>query len=364
MAKKLRIGIIFGGKSAEHEVSLQSAKSIVNSLDKTKYEPVLIGIDKSGKWYLHDSAKYLLNDNNPKLVKLNKSNKALALTFDAGGKQLVSISAKASVPAIDVAFPVLHGTNGEDGAMQGLLKLMDVPFVGGGVLASALCMDKDFTKRILNAANIAVSKWLVLKAGEKHNFAYVKKALGLPIFVKPANAGSSVGISKVKNETDFKKAITEAFRYDSKILVEEYIAGREIEVSVLGNENPIASLPGEVVPKHEFYSYEAKYIDEKGAELKVPAELPAIMVKKLKLAAIEAFQTLGLEGMARVDFFLTKTGKLYLNEVNTIPGFTKISMYPKLWEISGLPYPRLLDALIGLAIERYQKEKKLKTSFN
>lgn len=364
MKKKLRVGIIFGGKSAEHEVSLQSARNVYEALDKKKYEPVLIGIDKSGRWHLQDRAAFLLRAEDPKLVKLNKPTQDLAVAPGSSPKSLIALNKQGANSSIDVAFPVLHGTNGEDGTMQGLLKLMDVPFVGVSVLGSAVAMDKDVTKRLLKEAGILVTKFLTFKATEKISYAKVKKELGLPVFVKPANAGSSVGISKAKTEKEFKQAVVEAFKYDSKILVESFMAGREIEVSVLGNENPKASLPGEVIPKREFYSYEAKYIDEEGARLDVPAKLAKAVILELQATAIKVFTTLCLEGMARVDFFLRKDGKIFVNEVNTIPGFTKISMYPKLWQVSGLPYPKLIDRLIDLAIERHNKEKKLKTTFD
>lgn len=364
MKKKIRIGIIFGGKSAEHEVSLQSAKSVIEALDKTKYECVLIGIDKQGRWQLNEKSRYLLNAENPKLIKLNKANGYLSLTPGHAGAELIALSEPNRRPQIDVVFPVLHGSYGEDGTIQGLLKLMDIPFVGPGVLGSAIGMDKDVMKRLWRERNLPVAKFLAFTRNDKFSYAAVKEVLGSIVFVKPANLGSSVGINKVHNEKEFHRAVTDGFRYDSKILIEQYIRGREIEIAVLGNENPKASLPGEVIPRGEFYSYDAKYIDEQGAFLKVPANLPKPVIKKIQKLAVEAYKVLCLEGMARVDLFLSKSGKITLNELNTIPGFTKISMYPKMWEASGLPYPKLLDILIQLAIERHRKEKKLKTSFN
>ena len=365
MKNKIRVGILFGGKSAEHEVSLQSAKNIVEAIDKSKYEAVLIGIDKTGRWYLNDASRFLLNADNPKLIKLNKSSDSVALLPGGSDKQeLVSISSSESRGPVDVVFPILHGTFGEDGTVQGLLKLANVPFVGAGVLGSAVGMDKDVMKRLLRDAGVPTAKFLTVHkaASDKVDFEQVKKQLGLPLFVKPANLGSSVGIHKVRSRSELAAAVQDAFQYDSKILIEEAIKGREIECAVLGNENPIASLPGEIIPQHEFYSYEAKYIDENGAVLEAPAKLPEETVKRVQELAVRTFQALCCEGMARVDFFLKENGELLVNELNTIPGFTKISMYPKLWEISGIPYSELIDRLIQLAVERFEKEKQLKTS--
>ena len=367
--KKLSIGVIFGGKSAEHEVSLQSAKNVIEAIDKDKYEVVLIGIDKKGRWYLNEDSKFLLHTNSPRLIKLDKTNKEVALvrTKQETG-QLVNVSdhrpSRRITKHIDVIFPVLHGPFGEDGAIQGLLKLANIPFVGAGVLGSAIGMDKDVMKRLFKNADIPIPKFLIFNriSRDKINFKKVIDYLGRPFFVKPANLGSSVGINKVGNEKQFKNAIKEAFEYDNKILIEEYIKGRELECSVLGNNNPIASVPGEIIPHGEFYSYKAKYIDESGAILKIPAKLPAEVIKKVKHLAIKAFKTLCCQGMARVDFFLRNNNEVVVNEINTIPGFTKISMYPKLWEASGISYTELIDRLIQLALERFEQEKKLKTS--
>lgn len=338
--KKIKVGVIFGGKSSEHEVSLMSARNIIDAIDKNQYQIVLIGIDKNGNWNYYDIKNYLLNENDPKKIKLNRPLKALQIDFSKANVQ----------KPFDVAFPVLHGLNGEDGTVQGFLKLFEIPFVGADVLGSAIGMDKDVAKRLLRDANIPISNFLTFRINEQISFSKVRKELGIPVFIKPANAGSSVGVSKVKNQRQFKDAITNAFKHDNKILIEEFILGREIECSVLGNSNPIASLPGEVVPLHEFYSYEAKYIDENGAKIIYPAKLSKKIIKNVQNLAIRTHKTLELKGMARVDFFLRVNGKLFVNEVNTIPGFTKISMFPKLWEISGLSYPKLLDRLIKLAL--------------
>jgi D-alanine-D-alanine ligase len=262
---------------------------------------------------------------------------------------------------IDVAFPILHGPFGEDGTVQGLLKLAGIPFVGAGVLGSAVGMDKDVMKRLLRDAGIPIGKFLVLKDGETMSFKKVSAELGVPFFVKPANMGSSIGVSKVSTQKQFTKAVSEAFTYDRKIILEETIVGREVECSVLGNDKPVASIPGEIIVHDEFYSYDAKYIDENGATLAVPAKLSKATIKKVQQLAVDTFTTLSCEGLGRVDFFLKKDGSLIVNEINTIPGFTSISMYPKLWEASGIGYTQLIDKLIQLALERFEKEKKLKT---
>lgn len=357
--KKIRVAILFGGKSAEHEVSIQSAKNVVHSLDKDKYEPVLIGIDKRGKWHQLNE-NYLLKASFSQQQSLqNDSEVSLVVK---GGNSMVLSSAANNFENIDVIFPVLHGPYGEDGTVQGALQLMNIPFVGPGVLGSAVGMDKDVTKRLLHEAKIPIAKFLVFRKGDPIAFGKITKELGLPFFVKPANLGSSIGVTKVHNEKELLKAIDEAFFYDSKLLIEEYIKGREIEISVLGNENPMISLPGEILASHEFYDYDAKYLDEHGAKLEIPAKLSDAQITKVQKLAKKTFQTLCLEGMARIDFFLTVDGEFYVNEANTIPGFTNISMYPKLWEASGIPYMKLVDKLIQLAIKRHSRQQQLRTS--
>lgn len=362
--KKIRLGILFGGKSSEHEVSLISARNVIDALDRDKYDVFLIGIDKTGEWRLRDGYSYLMHADDPKLVQLHTSNENLALVPKDNGKELVSYSEnQLQQPlALDVIFPVLHGMNGEDGTVQGLLKLANIPFVGAGVLGSAIGMDKDVMKRLLRDAKIPTPRFITLHAYEKNQCHYedVVAQLGSPFFVKPANTGSSVGVAKVKNKEQFHSCVEEAFLYDRKIIIEEYIQGREIECSVLGNEHPIASLPGEVIPQHEFYSYEAKYIDAEGARFEIPVALPQALIEKIQQMAVSAYRSLCCEGMARVDFFLKESGEVYVNEINTIPGFTKISMYPKMWEASGLSYSKLLDQLIELAIDRHSKESNLR----
>jgi D-alanine-D-alanine ligase len=369
MKSKIRVGVLFGGKSAEHEVALQSAKNIVEAIDKDKYEVTLIGIDKQGQWHLQDSAEFLLNAGNPATIALNVTSETLAVVPATQiSQQLVSVTDHQSVETLDVVFPVLHGPFGEDGTVQGLLKLAGIPFVGASVLGSAIGMDKDVMKRLLRDAGIPTARFLVFDYASRNDIYFddVVSAIGLPCFIKPANLGSSVGIHKARNGQEFTEAINDAFQYDVKILIEEAIQGREIECSVLGNENPMASVPGEIVTdktKHEFYSYEAKYLDEHGAALKIPAELPEHLVRRVQELSVKAFKTLCCEGMARVDCFLTDDRQVVINEINTIPGFTKISMYPKLWEASGISYPELIDRLIQLAIQRAEREKRLRTSF-
>ena len=361
--KRIRVGILFGGKSAEHEISLLSAKNVIDAIDKTKYQPVLIGIDKSGRWVTNEPSRVLLNSSDPKLIALNKAESTgVALVPQSAGK-LTDLDAGGLSESVDVVFPILHGPLGEDGTIQGLLKLAEVPFVGAGVLGSAVGMDKDVMKRLLRDAGLPVPKFLVFGRGQQPDYAAVTRELGAPVFVKPANLGSSVGISKAKDKTGFEKAVKEAFRYDRKILVEQSIAGREIECAVLGNEDPKASIPGEIIPSHEFYSYEAKYLDEDGARLEIPAKLDAATVKRVQELAVKTFKALACEGMGRVDFFLTQDGQLFVNEINTIPGFTKISMYPKLWEATGIGYTDLIGRLIELAIERFEHEQTLSTSY-
>lgn len=345
------VGILFGGKSAEHEISLLSAKNIYEALDREKFDPVLIGIDKNGRWLLNDSEHYLLNADNPSLIKLAPNGNEISLRPEGGGLLSESGSIK-----IDVVFPILHGPLGEDGTIQGFLKLADIPFVGPDVLGSAVGMDKDVMKRLLRDAGIPIGKFICIKSHEPlPSFSEVKAVLGTPVFVKPANMGSSVGINKVQNETEYTAAVKEAFLYDKKIILEENITGREIECGVLGNEEPIASIPGEITPTGDFYSYNAKYIDDNGAVLKIPAEIGEKKTKQVQELAIKVFKTLCCEGLSRVDFFLKENGEIIVNEINTMPGFTKISMYPKMFEVSGISYTELITRLIELAITRHKR---------
>ena len=334
MRKKLRVALLFGGKSAEHEISLISARNIAAAMDKNKYEIVAIGIDKQGRWHLDEGARLLLGGEKA-VVEFHDARNAAAIMPGKTATPMVRRSGAAGLAGIDVVFPILHGPFGEDGTVQGLLKLANLPFVGAGVLGSAVGMDKDVMKRLLRDAGIAIGKFMAFERADKISFARVKRTLGMPLFVKPANLGSSIGISKVAKPSQFSAAVKEAFRYDSKIVIEEFIAGREIECSVLGNDNPIASLPGEIVVNRDFYSYDAKYLDAHGSRLEIPAKLPAKVIKEIRQTAVQACKALCCQGMARVDFFVQANGRVLVNEINTIPGFTKISMYPKMWEASG-----------------------------
>ncbi len=364
MTRKIRIGIIFGGKSVEHEVSIQSAKNVFEALDKEKYEPILMGIDKEGNWHL--SQPEFLIEKSQEAIPLSQAGSDIVLISSQSNQKLMQVENPSLRSGLDVVFPVLHGTYGEDGTIQGLLKLWDIPFVGASVLGSAVGMDKDVTKRLLRDAGVPIAPYrcLTRKDLKTVTFTTLSEEFGVPFFIKPANTGSSVGISKVKNEAGFQEAIENAFRYDRKILCEKYIAGREIEIAILGGETPTASLPGEIIPHHEFYSYEAKYLDENGATLAYPAKLEPSLIRTLQEAALKVFDVLCCEIMARVDFFVTEQGEYFLNEINTIPGFTNISMYPKLWEVSGIGYADLVDRLIKLALERHHLESKLLTSYS
>ncbi len=374
MIKQRRVLILFGGRSGEHEVSIVSAASVFRSIDRSKFEPILVGVDKKGRWFLADEAKLLLQSSNPKLVSLNATNQAVSLLPSENKGRLLPVSSQDSAIKpnalvsdlqCDIVFPVLHGPNGEDGTMQGFLELANLPYVGSGVLGSAVCMDKELAKRLLQHAGIPVVPWLTgfRSTFEVAPMTLVMKAeetFGYPYFVKPANMGSSVGVSKVKSRAEAEFQIKEAFRYDTKVLFERAIVARELECAVLGNENPKASIVGEIVPHGDFYSYEAKYVDEQGASLLVPAaDLQPSQIEEIQRLSIMAFKALECAGLARVDFFMDKsTSKLYLNEINTIPGFTPISMYPKLWEASGISYTELISRLLDLAVERFQQRQK------
>lgn len=358
----LRVAIICGGKSAEHEISLISAMNIIRSLDREKYEPVIIGIDHDGRWWLQDETAYMQLEPNPKTIKLPHRAERIAVMAGFDEPQFINVSSGQPLARIDVVFPILHGPMGEDGSLQGMLRHLDVAFVGPDVLASSAGMDKDFTKRLLSFAGIANSRFMVFHRHLQDNIRFdnVAEELGMPVFIKPANMGSSVGVSRARNREEFEKAVQHAFRFDTKIVVEESIKGREIEVAVLGNEFPRGSIPGEVVPVDGFYSYDAKYIDEKGARLDMPAQnLTQEQVAELRDLAVYTCGVLGVEGLSRVDFFLQEDGRLLVNEINTIPGFTPISMYPKLWELSGVPQKALISELIELGLERHKRFREL-----
>jgi D-alanine-D-alanine ligase len=360
--KKINVGLLFGGKSAEHEISLKSAKNVIEAIDKNKYNPILIGIDKNGGWLFNNKTGILLNPQDEARLSLNPESDQVALVPQSEGK-MANLSNGLAAEKIDVVFPILHGPFGEDGTIQGLLKLANVPFVGAGVLGSAVGMDKDVMKRLLRDAGLPVGKFITLRRGEQVPvYSQVVQQLGEVCFVKPANLGSSVGINRAANAEEYAKAVEEAFLYDNKIIIEEFIAGREIECAILGNENPQASVVGEISFSDSFYSYDAKYIDEGGYRIDIPAKLDEDIQEQIQEIALRTFKVLECEGFARVDVFLTAENRIIVNEINTIPGFTKISMYPKLWEASGLPYTALISRLIELAMDRFEREKQIKTS--
>jgi len=391
--KKLRVGVLFGGRSGEHEVSLLSAASVVNAIDKEKYEVVPIGITKDGRWLTaaaaeallqgkpHDESKHLRAgdpDATPGAAVL-ASGEAVVVPPEPvhpASRSLTPFQSDATALRraadrainVDVIFPVLHGTFGEDGTIQGLLELADIPYVGAGVLGSAAGMDKDIMKSLFRAAGLPIVKHVTIlrsdwDADPKTTEKIIDRSLKYPVFVKPANLGSSVGISKARTKKELGPAIYEAAKFDRKIVIEQGVGGakqkaREIECSVLGNDRPQASVPGEIVPIKEFYDYAAKYLDE-GSELIIPAKLTKPETKKVQELAMRAFQAVDCAGLARVDFLMDpKTRKLFVNEINTMPGFTAISMYPKLWAATGLSYSDLIDRLIQLGIERHQDKKK------
>ena len=361
---KINLGIIFGGKSTEHEISLISAKNIINAADKKKYNIYPIGISKKGEFLIYVGNDYIIDSHDAKKVRLNTN--GLPITFSFGqNRELIGILDQNFKIKLDVIFPVLHGVSGEDGTIQGLLEMTNIPYVGANVLGSAIGMDKEITKIILKNSGIKIANFLTFNSLErkKISFSQIVSRLGLPFFVKPVKTGSSVGVHKIKNRKDFDEGMKDAFGFDKRIIFEEAIIGREIECSVLGNENALVSLPGEVIPTHEFYSYEAKYLDENGAKFVIPAKLPEPVIKNIQEIARKTFKLLGCEGMARVDGFLKENNEFILNEINTIPGFTAISMYPKLWEVSGISQKEMIDRLIQLAVERFNKEKAIKTLF-
>ncbi len=378
---KLRVGLLFGGRSVEHDVSIVSATSILNALDRSRYDVSLIGVDPGGRWHLAErSAKTaqelatVLHETGvflpavPGETRLRPSgDEGGSGGRGAGGENAVARSALGAVARLDVVFPIIHGRGGEDGALQGLLELAEVPYVGSGVLSSALQMDKIFAKRLLAGAGLPVTPWVGFDAGSLARLGprgaaeRAEAELGLPAFAKPANSGSSVGISKAGTVAELASAIALAQRYDRKVLVETAIDAREIEVAVLGNDEPEASICGEIRSHRDFYDYEAKYHDD-STELIIPADIESAESEQLRALAIAAFRALDGEGMARVDFLFDRnTRQAYVNELNSLPGFTSVSMYPKLWEASGLPYPRLLDRLIELALERHDRRSKLET---
>ncbi len=385
--KKIRVGVLFGGRSGEHEVSLLSAASVLDAIDKNKYEVVPIGITKEGRWVTAAHAEKLLGKSaaNPAHLRAGDPEETAAAAVVSKGENIVvpPVPGHELMPFerelphrrledraidVDIIFPVLHGTFGEDGTIQGLLELADMAYVGAGVLGSAAGMDKDIMKRLFRDAALPLVKHVTVLRSDwekdpKRARKLIEKQLKYPVFVKPANLGSSVGISKAHDRAELGPAVDEAVKYDRKIIVEEGVGGkkakaREIECSVLGNERPEASVPGEVIPGKEFYDYEAKYLTE-GSQLLIPAKISRRQQKQVQEMAVRAFQAVDCAGLARVDFLMDpKSGKIYVNEINTMPGFTSISMYPKLWAASGIPYEKLVDRLIQLGLERHAEKKK------
>jgi len=380
VTQKIRLGILFGGRSGEHEVSLTSAAAVIKALDPAKYELVPVGITREGRWRVGTKAFGLLagaagDDSAPgttQLATVLETGKAVTPSADPTGPKLLASAQPSEMnarPEVDVIFPILHGTFGEDGTIQGLLELADIPYVGAGVLASAAGMDKDVMKRLFRDAGLPVVPWETVMRQEWENDpvgirSRLEKRLRYPMFVKPANLGSSVGITKVHRGLELQAAMDLAAQYDRKLLVEKAIDAREIECAVLGNDEPEASVPGEIVPVNEFYDYEAKYIKE-GSELLIPANLSGQQVRRVQELAVRAFKAIDCAGMGRVDFLLERTsGKIFVLEINTIPGFTSISMYPKLWEASGISYPQLLDRLIELALERHRDKQRTRFEYS
>jgi D-alanine-D-alanine ligase len=362
---KLRVGILFGGRSGEHEVSLASAASVIRALDPEKYEAVPIGITKEGRWLMGAGAQKLL----PEVLK---SGERVVLPADPSAASLLPVAPAGSHQGsqgihVDVMFPVLHGTFGEDGTVQGLLELAGLPYVGAGVLASSVGMDKDVQKRLFEYAGLPIVSFVAVSRRDwerepKRTLAKIQKALRYPLFVKPATLGSSVGMTRVAKAKELPAALNLAAEFALKIIVEKAVNAREIEVSVLGNDDPKASVPGEIIPHREYYDYTAKYLEE-GTRLEIPAKLTRAQAKKIQEYAIRAFRAIEGTGMARADFFVDKkTSRIFINELNTIPGFTSISMYPKMWEVSGIPYKELIDRLIQLALELHAEKARTKYS--
>ena len=358
-----RVAVLFGGRSAEHEVSCLSARSVIDALDPDEFEAVPIGITREGRWHRLPRPPALPSETGRMPEVTDGSGTAVELAGEGTSSQLVALDGSSRQP-VDVVFPVLHGPFGEDGTIQGLLQLAGLPYVGAGVLGSALGMDKDVQKRLFREAGLPIgpfepvheSQW----RDEPESIEAAAEALGFPLFTKPSTLGSSVGVSKVDDAGALAAGLDEAFRYARDAVIEKAAVGaRELECSVLGNDDPVASVAGEIVPEgHAFYDYEAKYLDEQGARLLIPADVKPEVMEEVRRLAVAAFRTIRCAGMARVDFFLMGEDRLWVNEVNTIPGFTSISMYPKLWEASGLPYPDLVRRLLDLATERHEAERK------
>jgi len=361
-AAKTTVALLFGGKSPEHEISIRSARNIYSAIDKERFQVILLAIDKQGRWF--GVEKFVLEDNRPDEEIWTSATQLGVVPGEEQG-QFIVVSTGDVFAYVDVVFPVTHGPLGEDGSLQGLLRHLGLPFVGPDVLASAAAMDKDVTKRLLLQAGLSVANYLVFHTHERDaiDFASIQNRLGLPVFVKPANMGSSVGVKKCRDEVEFRAAVAEAFQYDVKILVEEAVIGRELECAVMGNEMPEMTHVGEVVVSNEaIYGYEEKYTNAAAAETLIPApNISDSLLIKLQLIAKQAYQAIGCEGLARVDMFLADDDEVYINELNTLPGFTSISMYPKLWAHNGVQYSELISLLIEFAEKRHAQRKELKT---
>ena len=355
MISKKKVAILYGGRSVEHGVSVNSAKNIFEFIDKEQFEPLAIGISKGGQWFLTKGVD-----------KEIEQGQALGLILDPDKQGFILLASSDRIK-VDIIFPVLHGTDGEDGSIQGLIKALNIPMVGTGVLGSSVSMNKIIAKRLMKDAGIPVTKFLAFHFNDlkKIKFDAIRKKLGLPFMVKSASLGSSVGVTKVSKKSDFKKALDDAFRYDHEVIMEEFVVGREIECAILGNSPAEASNPGEIVisKEYEFYTFDAKYVDAQAVEIKVPAELPKASIKKIKEVSLQAFQALHCEDFSRVDLFLTKKGKIYVNEINTIPGFTNSSMYPMMWKERGISFTDLITRLINLGYERHNANKRLQHDF-
>lgn len=363
----LTVGVLFGGRSGEHDVSLCSAASVVAAMDPRKYKVVAIGIDRDGRWYVQERPAIVDDKDFGRILKLEKKGTWFVNHFEDKNKLVLHNADDNTTVSVDVVFPAVHGTYCEDGTLQGLLELAMVPYVGADSVGSSVGIDKDITKRLLRDIRIPVVPWKTIfrEEWERDSAAVmrsIREDIPLPLFVKPARTGSSVGVKKVKSDADLADAITFAFQYDTRLLIEKGINAREIECAVLGNNDPQSSVLGEVKTRHEFYSYESKYIDPEGAELVIPAVLDEETASSIRKSAVEGYRVLCCGGMARVDFFLDKdTGAYYLNEINTLPGFTSISMYPKLWANTGIDYSSLIDRLIDLALERHRARMSIRT---
>lgn len=363
----LSVGVLYGGRSGEHDVSLCSAASIVTALNPERYTVVAIGIDRDGRWYVQDRPTVIQHPEFGSILAMEKNGTWLVNHFDQDAKLTLYDVESGKRCSVDLVIPAVHGTYCEDGTLQGLLELARVPFVGADTLGSAVAMDKDVTKRLLRDGGIPVVPWITVTRTQWSSQAAIiaeriLAELALPLFVKPARTGSSVGVYKVKVAGDLRAAVDASFAFDTTVIVETGIPAREIECAVLGNDDPIASILGEIVPHHEFYSYEAKYLDPNGADLVIPARVDDELAAQIRKAAIKGYLILNCSGMARMDFFLDReNGRFYLNEINTLPGFTSISMYPKLWRETGISYERLLDRLIELALERHRMKLSVST---